>query len=1573
MSVATHLKMISTFDRWSYGQEPISALLQEALTYIKMEVKEALSLRLYHLNETGVLLGASTTSPRDSQIFITVSDHSAHTNALAHRQPLFDPRRATWLAPLESDNTTFGLLEISVGAHAEETDHKRDWIMLVAAQVSLALDTRMLQVLSHKQVQTSGELTRAVNYRETGGILAKYLLSENQFLSINLFVYDSKGEFNGFRTIVTANRHDVYEDEVRLEAITLEEIGLPLNRVVAEARSFLVTEISGSPSMSTRLKQWLGSFNITGVAAFPMRSQGKTFGFIAVNCTSGALYLAEAEMTVYQSLVDQVSTLVQLGRVSEEADFTQAISERQKLAFNELVAGQDFADMAGIIARHMLPDGGRYLIICDLMYDANGALIGWKPLASANRKQRYRSDEVDAPVTLLELASPALLSIRDGEIFSVEVKDDIEAKVGKSLANLLVSQGLRHYLSLPILRNDRPVALLIVVSRNERPFSREEINAFSNITEQMGALIQVRSLFEQAKNARKLVDQLVLANRLVTVASTTGYMAQSASYTLASEMKGTAITLFDQPLNDGGLPRFRRLIGLSVAEEVLTLDEDIRLNTPADTPSLNRLRAGQPVISESPTAYGGVEAKWVASFGLRSGDQLLGTLDILNDVPYMFTSEEIDSYSTLADQIGITLRSHQLIDEAETAQEVASQLVQTNLQISTAQNYDEMAQAIIQNLPDSILSAVILLFDQPLRTGEVPQWFKLEVFATRDGVEHPEIVDIVAREEDATTSQGLQAILSGDLITVEDSRNFPFKLIFNTIEYLNGRGMYSFIAAGLRTGTRFVGLMALGAEDFAAMGELQRENLRAIASQVAVAVENRILVNQTADALSFVGLQYEISNIIHRTQDTAKQLAAVFRLVEQYYTHARLGVIEPDSHSVRIIAQVGADGTSQSVKRDSGVLYSTPITPETLEKQEVIVSEDGRTLTFPLLSTTSFLYGAVQFLNDHDAVILSQEELRALQNLIDQLSIAFQNNWLLRQMEEGLEETRTLYEANRALLNANTPAQAIHVLYNIIARDADFVSLLSMGYDITGKLHSCRLEAIVGGEGAPVLQKPLELPFVTTWEKADTIEFAETEGEIVLLRSMLAFYESLDIEVESSIAMPIFEEGVLSQLINVVFGETRKFENTTRRLYAAVRDQLAIVLQNQRLIEDTRSSATRLSSQVRVLQTLNNFALNLSTLREEKALLEGASQAFHQALGLDHVGITLLNTDSLSATVVADYPAQNLVGLQVEDRDDLQQQIRQSRDVIYLPDVATAEGLAKASREALLRIGVQTLLLVPILDNNDQYLGSAGLEFKQKGRVFTADMIEIARTIAAQVAIGLQNIREVQKTQRQADQLQRLANFSQSLQSQLDLPSILNTLAVEAPNILKLDHLSVMLYDNTTNTLRLALQYNNGALYRVTTSTSVVIEGTTAGRAWKVREMVSIPHLRRERDLVHTFNSQMLSVTALPLFVRGAAIGVIEISSLTPYAYNDTDLIVFRQLVSQVGVAVENAETYTQSQRLARSKALVNEISSQIQKQGDLDSILNVTVNELGRALGAKQARVRLGDNPDNGEKSEQW
>jgi GAF domain-containing protein len=104
-----------------------------------------------------------------------------------------------------------------------------------------------------------------------------------------------------------------------------------------------------------------------------------------------------------------------------------------------------------------------------------------------------------------------------------------------------------------------------------------------------------------------------------------------------------------------------------------------------------------------------------------------------------------------------------------------------------------------------------------------------------------------------------------------------------------------------------------------------------------------------------------------------------------------------------------------------------------------------------------------------------------------------------------------------------------------------------------------------------------------------------------------------------------------------------------------------------------------------------------------------------------------------------------------------------------------------------------------------------------------------------------------------------------------------------------------------------------------------------------------------------------------PLVSRGRILGVVSVGCIKPNIYSETDVAVFRQMVNQLAVAIENAEAFAQSQRVAKNESLVNDISTQLQRQLDIHSMLDVTVNELGRALGARRARIRLGSGQADG------
>jgi GAF domain-containing protein len=126
-----------------------------------------------------------------------------------------------------------------------------------------------------------------------------------------------------------------------------------------------------------------------------------------------------------------------------------------------------------------------------------------------------------------------------------------------------------------------------------------------------------------------------------------------------------------------------------------------------------------------------------------------------------------------------------------------------------------------------------------------------------------------------------------------------------------------------------------------------------------------------------------------------------------------------------------------------------------------------------------------------------------------------------------------------------------------------------------------------------------------------------------------------------------------------------------------------------------------------------------------------------------------------------------------------------------------------------------------------------------------------------------------------------------------------------------------------------------------------------------------VDDLQSNWEWKHPDSQYLRTILAAPLMARGLLLGIIEVGSETPGAYDDTDTAAFQQMSNQVAVALSNANAYARSQKVAQNKVLANEIVAELQQQTEVESILQVTARELGKALGAKRARIRLSADTD--------
>lgn len=128
------------------------------------------------------------------------------------------------------------------------------------------------------------------------------------------------------------------------------------------------------------------------------------------------------------------------------------------------------------------------------------------------------------------------------------------------------------------------------------------------------------------------------------------------------------------------------------------------------------------------------------------------------------------------------------------------------------------------------------------------------------------------------------------------------------------------------------------------------------------------------------------------------------------------------------------------------------------------------------------------------------------------------------------------------------------------------------------------------------------------------------------------------------------------------------------------------------------------------------------------------------------------------------------------------------------------------------------------------------------------------------------------------------------------------------------------------------------------TNALILVSDTTADPNWLPNEL--LPDTKSE--------------IAVPIALGSEVLGVLDVQQKVVNGLKQEDADLLQTISYQVAVALRNAQTYSQTQQVAERETLINEISRKIQNTATIEQALQVTVRELGSALGAKDSRVVL-------------
>jgi sigma-B regulation protein RsbU (phosphoserine phosphatase) len=254
-------------------------------------------------------------------------------------------------------------------------------------------------------------------------------------------------------------------------------------------------------------------------------------------------------------------------------------------------------------------------------------------------------------------------------------------------------------------------------------------------------------------------------------------------------------------------------------------------------------------------------------------------------------------------------------------------------------------------------------------------------------------------------------------------------------------------------------------------------------------------------------------------------------------------------------------------------------------------------------------------------------------------------------------------------------------------------------------------------------------------------------------------YISAISNVRSELAVPLIVKNRVIGVIDIESPHANHFTEEHKRLLTLIASRMAIGIENARLY-------TRLSRQAKTLVLLNEIARELTSILNVDELLKRIGELLSRLIDYQMFSILLL--DSTGETLQHRFSLRFQENIQLKNDVPLGKGIVghavQEKQAVLVRDVKKDPRYIETNPET------RSELAVPLI-YNDKVIGVLDLEHTKRG-FFTDDHQRTITTLAAQIAIAIENARLYEQIARQERRLERDMAAARELQFRL-LPPVL--------------------------------------------------------------------------------------------------------------------------------------------------------------------------------------------------------
>ncbi|MCQ3937711.1 MAG: hypothetical protein DPW18_11785 [Chloroflexi bacterium] len=596
----------------------------------------------------------------------------------------------------------------------------------------------------------------------------------------------------------------------------------------------------------------------------------------------------------------------------------------------------------------------------------------------------------------------------------------------------------------------------------------------------------------------------------------------------------------------------------------------------------------------------------------------------------------------------------------------------------------------------------------------------------------------------------------------------------------------------------------------------------------------------------------------------------------------------------------------------------------------------------------------------------SENDIRILETLANAMNVAIENARLFNETQRLLQETEQrnaeLEAIRKASLDLSSNLAYANVLDAILQRTS---ALMPSIENINLFLYeNNELKFGTAISNGVIQNKPVANP--RPGGMTDTV--ART-GEIMLVEDMQKhpLYRNFPANWKGAlIGLPLkFRQRVVG-VMNIHFSEPRTFADSELRLLQLFADQASVVIENSRLLEETSRHARESIALNEVGRDISG-TLNLSTVMDRIAthareLLNGSSSAIYLPQSDGKTLSALVAKGNIAAEIMADTikVGEGIIGsVAAQGRAEFVNDTNQDPRTLQIPGTQV--------------VGDERLMVAPLLAGSR--VNGVMAVWREGGEMFSKADLRFLEELSLQAAIAIQNANLFNELQQRASELEIINSVQRGLSSTLDVQSIYDLIGEKIRMIFNTQAVIISYYDPETDSASFPYMYWKGErLYPEK-------QPLSGFSGYVIRNRAALFINENVAEKAQEYGSTLLagdsfprSLIAIPILAGDQVYGSLSIQNFErEHAFQENDVRLLSTLAAGMGISIQNAKLFAESQRLleetrqrAEEVSLINSILTGLDTKMDIQSIYDRTGDKIREIFDAQTVVLAIYDKETN-------